>query len=630
MRFTVEYLFMLRDRFSGPAARVGAAAAAAKKNIHGMGAAATTAGGELAILAGALGFLTAKGMVGAIKNAAKFEAELANVRKVTGITRKEMLKYGDALLDISTRVAVDPNKLAQIMAAGGRMGIRGEKALSQFAETVAKVAVAWDGVSEAIVGSQLARLGDKFFAHMTQEGKQKAILDTADAITNWGNRAAFAHPELLKFFDNASAGSKVFGLTAKQAAAYGGAALVADQPSGQLQGTRAQMTFVRLLRAAMSANKKQRAGLKKIGLTPKALETMIKTDAQDALLNVMGRLEKIAGPDRFKLIGDILSDQRSARQLNAIVNSLNEYKRQLTIVDDKYARLFSQDKKFMTWMRKAFPQQAKLLEDTRRAIHRGSVENEFRRRSETLEFAGRRIARVWNRLRTIVAMPLLEPLTKQFHNFADALNSLGNFAQANPDLANSFSFGVLGASIAAMTVGALELIKYLTGVQSKLAIIRGLAVISLKIVGVAAALAALHHLYTNWSKIRDHLNQPIEVKINFPKLPAWLNTLMTKGVQGLLALPSVAMAAKDSVAGTKRAATVLGPTVPAQGNRFNFTGGKAANPPVRVHSTVKVTAPNSITLNLPNGAVAGTVPLSATATQPKGTATAPPPAAPAQ
>ena len=86
----------------------------------------------------------ARGMYEASRRAMEFESAMADVRKVVEFDSKEDFnKMSKAVLELSTRIPMAQNGLAQIVAAGGQSGIEKDRLLD-FAEAAAKMGIAFD------------------------------------------------------------------------------------------------------------------------------------------------------------------------------------------------------------------------------------------------------------------------------------------------------------------------------------------------------------------------------------------------------------------------------------------------------------------------------------------------------
>lgn len=98
--FSVQYIFNLVDRFTPGAGKIAGAAGRIKTALAGAGKSMMGFARAAGLAAAAVGVLGAAFVLGGVKQAAAFEDAMANVRRVTDISRKEMLEYGKDALKI--------------------------------------------------------------------------------------------------------------------------------------------------------------------------------------------------------------------------------------------------------------------------------------------------------------------------------------------------------------------------------------------------------------------------------------------------------------------------------------------------------------------------------------------------
>lgn len=526
--YSVKYIFDFATNNLGAIAAAAAQAQALTGALTAAGGAMATFG-NLAMVAGlAAGAGAAALVAGGIEAAASFEDSMANVRRVADLTRDEMLAYGKDALKISVLTGNTGENIASIMTVGAQQGLRGQEALAAFAETTAKVAVAWDDVSKEMAGTALAQLGLQFFGDKSPAETAAGIRDVADAVNELSNRSSFKAPELLKFFQRGGNKAAQIGLTAQQAAAYGGTALAVGVKSGELQGTRARMTFDRFVEATYKPTMTSKgmtalgASFKRLGISQSQWKGMMAQNPQDAILWLA---EQTAGLDQFdrrRVLAGIL-DSRSADQFSTIAGNLNEYKRQLAIADDTYAARFSKDKGFMEWLRNSpYADMAPMLEKHGKVMSRyNSVEREFAKRSDTLVFAIKQREAAWREFRITLSQPLLPYLTSLnnwlaglFQGMTDNLNQGG--------WVKSAIFGGLAAGAVALGASLLSVIGYLTGIQTRLGVLRAMGVLALKLTILAAGISALYWIYDNWGKLKEFAKDPIKFSVLFPDAPDWM------------------------------------------------------------------------------------------------------------
>lgn len=85
--------------------------------------------------------------VGAVRGAIDFEAQLVQVRKVTGATALEMSDLKKFIKELSVETGIAKEALADIAAGGGRLGIfarEGPSGLQKFTEVIAKSRIAME------------------------------------------------------------------------------------------------------------------------------------------------------------------------------------------------------------------------------------------------------------------------------------------------------------------------------------------------------------------------------------------------------------------------------------------------------------------------------------------------------
>lgn len=526
--FSISYIFTLIDRFSPAAAAMAGAAGRLQAGIAAAGAAMAGLVVRMTALTAGVGLLGAAFAVGGIRRAAEFEEALTSLRRVTNISREEMLAYGKDALKVGVETGKSGVAIANIMTEGALLGVRGQKSLEEFARTVAKVSVTWDDMGDKMAGRSLATLSAQWFSELSPEEGTKRLNEVADAVNELSNRSAFKAPELLKAYERGGVMAKQFGLTPEQFAAYAGAALVVSEKSGELQGTRARMTFQKLAQNISNPTKRASEAMDTLGYTPQTLSAMVKADPQAALLDIMARTDKAAAGDNLKriaILGDLV-DKRSAAQISAISSNINEYKKQLAIVDDAWAKKLSKDKEFMQWLKngsEGLQQIGQQLERYNQVVTRsGSVNREFQNRTESLNFAMNQLGEAWDRLRINMSMPLLAPLRHATNYLTDFVNVIGDIAEKSPSMGALIGTGMISWIAAAGTAAAAAGAKLLgfNGAYTALMAFAGGAA------GVALVITLTFIGLNYWEQIKTALTEPHEFKIKFPDAPPWLKAWM--------------------------------------------------------------------------------------------------------
>lgn len=229
---TSSLVVRLLDQVSAPAKKVGGALLgldrSARQAANGFGGrlniAAERNSRSLEVARG--GMIDAIAAFIALKNAicGPVREAMADVKKVVDFPTPEALQeFEKGLIDLSKRVPLSVNGLAQIAAAAGQAGIAGAD-LNRFTEAAAKVGVAFD-ISADKAGEAMAKL-------MTGLGLSidEAVLLT-DSMNHLSNAQASSAAEILDVVRRVGAQSKQFGFSATQVSAFASAMISAGAES---------------------------------------------------------------------------------------------------------------------------------------------------------------------------------------------------------------------------------------------------------------------------------------------------------------------------------------------------------------------------------------------------------------
>lgn len=525
MNYNISYTFRLIDQFSGGA--MGLAAAMGR-----VSSAARMMGGALGAVAAGGAMITMFG--NAVEAAQGWENSMSNVRRLANLTRGEMVSYGRDALDLSVKFGKPVSEVADTMARLAGLGFRGQKVLKELTDLSMLAASNWDGATPEQTARTLGKFADTWFSDMSTDKMIKRVKMLSDAINELGDNANFQEGQLLKYIDRSGPIMKSLGFTPEQTAAFGGAALATGVESGQMQGTRAEATVRALLSAGAKATPKQVWGLKQVGLTPESWATMVRANPQDAMLSMFERVQRFDKIGKQGVINSIIGSRQGAQFVHMAEN-LNEYKRQLALVDDTYADIFSKDDKFMGWLKKSGRYDALVadLEKYGKSLSRvGSLERNQKDRTDNLEFAVKRREAAWNKLLTTMGEPYLVPMANLNKSIADAMDAVTQKISANPALGQGIAMA-LGAAIAASIGTAIWAGMGATGGILSSLLVGGM--MGALVLTVAVALiGAGAWIFMNWDAFVASVTKPLDIQINWPNAPEWLQWLpnLINGVSG--------------------------------------------------------------------------------------------------
>lgn len=238
------------------------------------------------------------------KSFADYETALVGVGKTTNIEGKRLENFGKEFQKLSATIPISTNELLGIAQAAGQLGVKGEKDLLKFTETVAKLGVATDLTGEQAATS-LTRI-------LNVTGESISTIDNfGSVIVQLGNNFAATESEIVAMATEVSRSTAVFGVTAAEAAGLS-AALKSVGVQAQLGGSATGRAF----RAIDEAVRGGGAALKNLealtGQTGAQLQKTFKEDATSvfqAFINGLGNIQRSGGSttkalEAFGLKGD--------------------------------------------------------------------------------------------------------------------------------------------------------------------------------------------------------------------------------------------------------------------------------------------------------------------------------------
>ncbi|ECW8467716.1 phage tail tape measure protein [Salmonella enterica] len=315
--FQLKAIITAVDQLSGPLKDMQKQLKGFHKEVSGLGVGAGVAGASI------LGVFA-----GATQSAMGLENHMADARKAIEELHdpKAFRQMTEQLIDMSTRLPMSAEGLAEITAEAGQAGIP-FKELAQFTEDATKAAVGF-GMTANEAGHQLAvwrtafkltqkevmNLSDQMnYLAMTGPTTEKQI---GDVVTSVGNLATTA------------------GVSTSDLAAIA-ATITGVGVSSDVAGTGVQNFMLALTNANTN---KAKAVLKSIGLTSKEVATGMQKDSRGMMLRVLEGLGKISKDNQAKGL-EWLFGRESIKAIAPLLTNLDLLKKNFNSVSDasKYA-----------------------------------------------------------------------------------------------------------------------------------------------------------------------------------------------------------------------------------------------------------------------------------------------------
>ena len=341
--------------------------------------------------------------------AVKFESSMADVRKVVDFDSPEQFKQmGKDILDLSTRIPMAAEGLAQIVAAGGQSGIARDELLG-FAESAAKMGVAFDITAEQ-AGDMMAKWRTAF------KMGQSDVVKLADKINFLGNTTAASAPLISDVVTRIGPLGSVGGVASGEIAALG-ASLVGSGVTSEIAATGIKNLILALV-SGESATKSQNEAFAALGLNAVDMAKYMQKYARGAILSVLEAVQRLDKEQQASVMAELFGKE-SISAIAPLLSNLDALKTNFDAVSDasKYA---------------------------------GSMEKEFQTRAETTANAMELMNNSIYRTKVAIGQGLLPAIAPVASVVADAATAVGNFATEYPNLTGA----VLGGTGALFGVAA--------------------------------------------------------------------------------------------------------------------------------------------------------------------------------
>ncbi|WP_296184492.1 phage tail tape measure protein [uncultured Neisseria sp.] len=266
----------------------------------------------------------AAGLTYAAREAVKFESAMAGVRKVVDGTPEQIEQLGEQVKKLAVEFGMMPEQMAEIVAAGGQLGIAADK-LDEFARVTATMATAF-GMTAEEAGNAAATIANVFQLPIGEVEK------LGDAINVLGNNTAAREKDIVAAMARIGGTAKQFGLAADEAAALADAFIALGKPP-EVAAT-AINAMLQKLQTAQSQGKDFQAALEGIGTSADEMAANIAANPQQALTEFLHKLEGLDKQSRALMLSQLFGTEYSD-DIALLVGSLGEYEKALGLVNDQ-------------------------------------------------------------------------------------------------------------------------------------------------------------------------------------------------------------------------------------------------------------------------------------------------------
>ena len=266
----------------------------------------------------------------------ELDAEMANVRKFTGMTRQSVEELNEEFKNIDTRTSVvELNKLAE---EAGRLGKTSKEDILGFVKAADIINVALDDLGEGAT-LEISKLTN-IFGDEKALGTEKSMLAVGSVINELSQNCTAAAPYLTNFTKRLAGVGAQADMTIPQIMGY---AAVLDS---QGQAVEMSATAVSQLITKMFQDPAKIA--KAVGLDIQEFTNLVKTDTNAALLTLLERLNSFGSMDvlapLFKEMGT--DGARASAVLASLAGNIDMVREQQEIATQAYNEATSVVKEF--------------------------------------------------------------------------------------------------------------------------------------------------------------------------------------------------------------------------------------------------------------------------------------------
>lgn len=289
-------------------------------------------------IASAVAAFTGLTMAGrqAVQAYAEMEAEMANVRKYTGMTAEEVEHLNEAFKGMDTRTTrEDLNKLAQ---EAGRLGLQTEEDVLGFVKAADVINVALDDLGEGATLT-LSKLTD-IFGDKQALGVEQSLLSVGSVINELSQNCTASAPYLANFAQRLAGVGAQAGMTIPQIMGF---AAVLDS-----QGQAVEMSATAVSQLIMKLFQDPAKIAKATGMELSKFNAILKKDTNEALIMLLEQLNRLGDISVLAPVFDAMGTDgaRASGVIAALAGNIEEVKKQQMAAAEAYKEGTSVTKEF--------------------------------------------------------------------------------------------------------------------------------------------------------------------------------------------------------------------------------------------------------------------------------------------
>ncbi|NHH20412.1 phage tail tape measure protein [Campylobacter jejuni] len=275
-----------------------------------------------------LGNIISGGIVGkSIKVGIDFESAMADVKKVTDLSEGHTLEgLKQDILDLSKKLPMTAEEIANIVAEGGKLGLASKEAL-EFGKTATAMGVAFEmSANEAgeAIGGLMANL----------QTDVKGIKDLGDSINYLADKGSSDAKNIVNIVSRIGGMGNLIGLQRENMAALA-ATLDEVKIPAEVAGTAISSMFTKLSTADALGAKAEEA-FSQLGLSGEFMKKALNRNSQEAINILLSRIKTLDKESQIGVITNIFgNDSGTIRAMATLVNGYDRYQELLKMTNSE-------------------------------------------------------------------------------------------------------------------------------------------------------------------------------------------------------------------------------------------------------------------------------------------------------
>ena len=272
----------------------------------------------------------------AVNAYAEMDAEMASVRKFTGMTAEEVERLNEEFKKIDTRTSRE--ELNQLAQEAGRLGKTSQEDVLGFVRAADQLNVALDDLGDGATLT-LSKLTN-IFGDEARLGTERSLLAVGSVINELSQNCTASAPYLAQFAQRLAGVGAQAGLTIPQIMGF---AAVLDS-----QGQAVEMSATAMSKLVMNLFKDTEKIAKATGLDLQEFNAALERSTNEGLLMLLERMKQLGGMDVLAPVFRDMGEEgaRASTVISALAGNIDMVRQQQVVANAAFEEATSVTKEF--------------------------------------------------------------------------------------------------------------------------------------------------------------------------------------------------------------------------------------------------------------------------------------------